>query len=229
MPDSSAHHNPFEGVTDLFTELSRMREVGAHGRETAHEDKQRTHASAWVPTTDIFAQGDRLVIRIELAGVDPQDVDLHFANGVLTVSGTRNGDFGTGDLDEPKFYVRERFYGAFRRSITLPEGTQREPDPGRVRRRAGGDRHRRGVRVSPTPPGSSSATVRAPRPPARWTDPRGAPGASQAAVEMQPELDPDEVLLRPTGLISLPDGAAGQPGRLSGTARTDGGAPALAR
>ena len=118
-------HNPFEGVTDLFTELSRMREVGLHGRETAHEDKQRTHASAWVPTTDIFAQGDRLVIRIELAGVDPQDVDLHFANGVLTVSGTRNGDFGTGDFDEPKFYVRERFYGAFRRSLTLPEGTQR--------------------------------------------------------------------------------------------------------
>ena len=117
--------NPFEGVTDLFTELSRMREVGLHGRETAHEDKQRTHASAWVPTTDIFAQGDRLVIRIELAGVDPQDVDLHFANGVLTVSGTRNGDFGTGDSDEPKFYVRERFYGAFRRSVTLPEGTQR--------------------------------------------------------------------------------------------------------
>ena len=28
MPD----HNPFEGVTDLFTELSRMREVGLHGR-----------------------------------------------------------------------------------------------------------------------------------------------------------------------------------------------------
>jgi HSP20 family protein len=117
--------NPFEGVTDLFTELNRMREVGLQGRETAHEDKQRTHASAWVPTTDIFAQGDRLVIRIELAGVDPQDVDLHFANGVLTVSGTRNGDFGTGDSDEPKFYVRERFYGAFRRSVTLPEGTQR--------------------------------------------------------------------------------------------------------
>jgi HSP20 family protein len=121
MPD---RHNPFDGVTDLFTEFSRMREVGTHGRERSHEDKQRTHARAWVPTTDIFVEGGRLVIRIELAGVEPEDVDLRFANGVLTVSGTRNGDFG-GDAD-PTFYVRERFYGEFRRSITLPEGTHRE-------------------------------------------------------------------------------------------------------
>jgi HSP20 family protein len=116
-------HNPFQGITDLFTEFARMRETGTHGRELASQDRQRTHASAWVPTTDIFALGDRLVIRIELAGVDPENIDLHFANGVLTVSGQRSEEFGTAD---PTFYVRERFYGAFRRSITLPEGTRRD-------------------------------------------------------------------------------------------------------
>jgi len=125
MPDSTAHRNPFEGVTDFFTELSRMRELGSHGREHGTEDRQRTHASAWVPTTDIFALGDKLVIRIELAGVDPENVDLRFANGVLTVSGKRTPEFGGDEDDEPTFYVRERFYGEFRRSITLPEGTQR--------------------------------------------------------------------------------------------------------
>jgi HSP20 family protein len=116
-------HNPFEGITDLFTEFGRMREVGTRGREPGPEQQQRTHASAWVPTTDIYAQGDRLVIRIELAGVDPDDIDLRFANGVLTVSGTRSAEFGEGD--EPTFYVRERFYGEFRRAVSLPEGTQR--------------------------------------------------------------------------------------------------------
>ncbi len=120
MPDTS--RNPFEGVTDYFSELSRMRALGVRGSaEPGAEHTERTHASAWVPATDIFAVGDNLVIRVELAGVDPQDVDLSFANGILTVSGARGSGFE--DDAEVEFYVRERFYGAFRRAITLPEGT----------------------------------------------------------------------------------------------------------
>ena len=37
------------------------------------------------------------VIWIELAGVDPENVHLRFANGVLIVAGNRTGDFGFGD------------------------------------------------------------------------------------------------------------------------------------
>jgi HSP20 family protein len=41
------------------------------------------------------------VIRVELAGVDPEDVDLRFSHGVLTVSGSR----GPGVEDGAEFYV----------------------------------------------------------------------------------------------------------------------------
>ena len=119
--------NPFEGVTDFFSELARMRSVGVHGAgEHAVEPTERTHASAWVPAIDILARGDDLVIRVELGGVEPEDVDLGFSHGVLTVSGTRRP--GPSD-DDAEFLVRERFYGAFRRAITLPEGT----DPDQIR------------------------------------------------------------------------------------------------
>ncbi|WP_193612801.1 Hsp20/alpha crystallin family protein [Nocardioides lijunqiniae] len=120
----SEHRNPFEGVTDFFSELSRMRSVGLHGRgEHGVEVSERTHASAWVPSTDILSHGDDLVIRVELAGVDPADVDVSFSHGVLTVSGTRP----TGADDESaQFLIRERFHGAFRRAVTLPEGTEAE-------------------------------------------------------------------------------------------------------
>jgi HSP20 family protein len=119
MPDKPK--NPFEGVTDFFSELARMREVGTHGREHPQERRQRTHASAWVPATDIFARGSDLVIRIEVAGLRPEDVDVTFSHGVLSVSGERRTELDTGGNDS--FYIRERFYGAFRRAITLPQGT----------------------------------------------------------------------------------------------------------
>ena len=121
MPERDRSHNPFDGVTDLFSELTRMREVGTHGRTQPREEQPRTHASAWVPPTDIVAQGGDLLIRVELAGVAPEDVNLSYSHGILTVSGRRLT--GLDDDDPTNFYVRERFYGEFRRSFTLPEGT----------------------------------------------------------------------------------------------------------
>jgi len=118
MPD---RRNPFEGVTDFVSELSRMRSLGVHGALESAESVERTHASAWVPSTDILARGDDLLIRIELAGVDPEDVDLRFSHGVLTVSGARHAE--EDHADAATFLVRERYYGEFRRAITLPEGT----------------------------------------------------------------------------------------------------------
>src|SRR3712207_4453662 len=83
--------NPFRGLIDHMSEMARMREY-AEGGGQAHEDQRRTHATAWVPTTDIFAKGDDLVIRCELAGVRQDDIDISLVNGVLSVSGERRSE-----------------------------------------------------------------------------------------------------------------------------------------
>jgi len=122
VPDR--HTNPFDGVADYFSELARMRTLGTHGTVGGHdrgpEAAERTHASAWVPTTDILAVGDDLLIQVELPGVPAEDVDLRFHHGVLTVCGARSAD---GRLRDAAYYVQERYRGEFRRSITLPDGT----------------------------------------------------------------------------------------------------------
>jgi HSP20 family protein len=113
--------NLFEGVSDFFTELNRIREVGRQGYGAGAEHRERTPATAWVPATDIFAHQNDLVIRVEVSGVRPEDVAITFAGAAVTVSGVRRTEFGA--ATEDSFYVRERPYGSFRRSVTLPPGT----------------------------------------------------------------------------------------------------------
>jgi HSP20 family protein len=99
---------------DTMSEMARMREYAEGG--VGQEEGRRTHATAWVPTTDIFAVGDDLMIRCELAGVGPDDVEISLSGGALTIDGER--------LGEPKaseHYTRERYYGHFRRRLKLPE------------------------------------------------------------------------------------------------------------
>ena len=109
--------NPFRGLMDHMSEMTRMREYAEGGGGA--EDQRRTHATAWVPTADIFAKGEDLVIRCELAGVERDDVEVSLAGGVLTIDGERKGE-----PEDVSYYSRERYYGRFRRTMTLPEGVE---------------------------------------------------------------------------------------------------------
>ena len=110
--------NPFRGIVDTMSEMARMREYAEGGG--GQEEGRRTHATAWVPTTDIFAVGDDLVIRCELAGVRREDVEISLYGGALIIDGERKGE-----PEASEYYARERYYGHFRRRIKLPEGIDR--------------------------------------------------------------------------------------------------------
>jgi HSP20 family protein len=74
-------------------------------------------AGAWAPPVDVFERNDNLVLRVELPGVQKDDIEIHVENGVLVLRGERKRD---PDLDEENAYRLERTYGAFSRSFTLP-------------------------------------------------------------------------------------------------------------
>lgn len=113
-----APHNPFRGFLDVMSEMNRMQHQWIQKGEPETTGQGRSHATAWVPAADIYAKSGDLVIRCELPGLTREDVDVTVASGVLTISGSRNND-----LDERRisYYTRERTYGAFRRSMILPE------------------------------------------------------------------------------------------------------------
>ena len=72
------------------------------------------------PRVDV-AETDKKEIEVtaELPGLDEQDVDVTLADGVLTLKGEKRSERKEEGRD---FYLAERSYGAFHRSIALPEG-----------------------------------------------------------------------------------------------------------
>ena len=71
----------------------------------------------WTPATDIYEDEEGLSLKFDLAGVEPQDVDIRFENGVLTIKGERKME----KEDKKENYHRvELSYGAFNRSFSLP-------------------------------------------------------------------------------------------------------------
>jgi len=112
-------HRSFHGFMDIVDEMKRIQNR-MYGEDSGSENQhtQRTPADAWVPTAEVLAKGGDLIIRVELAGVEWENIDITFISGVLTISGERERAEGE---EEANYYVQERYYGTFRRSMTLPE------------------------------------------------------------------------------------------------------------
>jgi HSP20 family protein len=104
---------------DVVHEMKRIQDrMYGEGPGPEDQQKQRTHADAWTPTTEVLSKGADLIIRVELAGVKPENIDITFTGGMLTISGHRERLVGE---EEASYHVQERYYGTFRRSMALPE------------------------------------------------------------------------------------------------------------
>jgi HSP20 family protein len=80
-------------------------------------------ARRWIPAMDLVETDDHFVLKADLPGLSDEDVHIDVEGDVLTVSGERKSEHE----DKREGYVRvERAYGAFRRSLTLPEGVDPE-------------------------------------------------------------------------------------------------------
>ena len=75
------------------------------------------------PALESFVDGDKLTIRADLPGIDPENVDVKVADGFLTIKGTREEKQ---DVRNAHYYRRETRYGSFERTFQLPVGVKPE-------------------------------------------------------------------------------------------------------
>ena len=81
-----------------------------------HEVGGQTH---WVPNTDVYATEEGLVVKVELAGMRREDLELALEGNRLLISGQRPDGCRT---PGSKFLVMEIHYGAFECVIEVPPG-----------------------------------------------------------------------------------------------------------
>jgi HSP20 family protein len=105
--------DPTQELDTLQTDVNRLFDTFFGGR-TANGTARR-----WVPAMDLVETDDHLVLRVDLPGLDRDDVKIEIKDGVLTVSGERKAEH---EERKDGYHRVERAYGGFARSLSLPQG-----------------------------------------------------------------------------------------------------------
>jgi HSP20 family protein len=113
---SLARWQPFQELNSLQKQMNGMFEnfFGTTPR-LPFEDNLST--LEFGPPVDIYEDDERFTFKVEVPGIDGKDVKVEIENSVLTVHGERKLEK---DIKEENFRRKERRYGAFSRSFTLP-------------------------------------------------------------------------------------------------------------
>lgn len=97
---------------DPFRELANLFENFAEGT-----GKDQLQAGTFIPPVDVYEDEHNVVLKLEVPGVNEQDLDIQLENNTLTVKGERKFEK---EEKEENFHRIERRYGSFVRTFRLP-------------------------------------------------------------------------------------------------------------
>ncbi len=74
--------------------------------------------SGWTPHIDVYETDTSYILKMEIAGVSPEDVHIHLDGRTLTITGHREDEV---ESERRHFHLMEISYGQFSRSVELPK------------------------------------------------------------------------------------------------------------
>jgi HSP20 family protein len=108
--------DPFRDVVALQNRVNSL------FRDFNDGDNALTTAS-FVPAVDIYEDPQKVVLKLEVPGIEEKDLDIRVENNTLTVKGERKFEK---EEKEENFHRIERRYGSFYRGFTLPSTVDTE-------------------------------------------------------------------------------------------------------
>jgi HSP20 family protein len=85
--------------------------------------KGEASTRTWAPAVDIFEDENSIVLKAELPGLDPKDVEVRVEDNTLYLKGERKFER---EVKEENYHRIERSYGSFARSFSLPNSIESE-------------------------------------------------------------------------------------------------------
>jgi HSP20 family protein len=84
---------------------------------------QPVTAASFAPAVDVFENGEKVVLKLDIPGIKEADLDIRVENQTLSVRGERKFE---AEEKEENFHRIERRYGSFFRSFSLPNTVDTE-------------------------------------------------------------------------------------------------------
>jgi len=73
--------------------------------------------SAFTPAVDMYEDEENVIVETQLAGIDPEKVEISIENDILCIKGESEKK---SEIDEKNYYRKEIRRGSFYRSVALP-------------------------------------------------------------------------------------------------------------
>ena len=103
---------------DPFREFRSMRELTDRMLDRYFEAPfSDWETSSWGLALDVAEDEDEFVVKASVPGIKPEDLDITVTKNTLTIKGEVRQEE---EKEEERYHLRERRYGRFARSITLP-------------------------------------------------------------------------------------------------------------
>lgn len=101
-------------ISSFQNEMNRMLDRFFDGDSVS---RSRADAGVWLPPIDVSETADKIVIKAEIPGIDPKEINISIEDNILLIKGEKKEE----KEDKGKNYYRmERSYGGFSRAIALP-------------------------------------------------------------------------------------------------------------
>jgi HSP20 family protein len=115
---------PFRELSTMQDRMNRMDRLFRESYSPEGPEEALTTTN-FAPPVDIYEDEHNIALKLEVPGIDENDIDVRIEGNTLTVHGERKIEK---EEKEENFRRIERQYGSFTRSFTLPSSV----DPGQV-------------------------------------------------------------------------------------------------